>query len=90
MNTDRLVLTLAGCALLGGCATYGNLDGAYDPEGFGEANRQTYAAMVANPEPVYTEDMTASGEKAADAVERVRQDQVKQPDRVSTSEVPEG
>jgi len=46
--------------------------------------------MVVDPEPVYAEDMTASGEKAADAVERYREDAVKQPDRVSTSETPEG
>ncbi|MEE4316866.1 MAG: hypothetical protein V2I74_07780 [Erythrobacter sp.] len=75
---------------LSGCATYGNLDGAYDPEAFGEANRQTYAAMVVNPEPVYTEDATSSGQKAADAIERYREDAVKQPDTQSTTEGPDG
>ncbi len=90
MNIDRVVLAIAGSALLTGCATYGNLDGAYDPEAFGEANRQSYAAMVVNPEPVYTEDAAHSGEKAADAIDRYREDAVKQPDRLSTSEVPEG
>lgn len=90
MNIERLVVVLGAGLLLTGCATYGNLDGAYDPEGFGEANRQSYAAMVVDPEPVYTEDSTHSGEKAAAAVERYRKDQVKQPDRVSTAETPEG
>jgi hypothetical protein len=85
------MIAMAAAALgLSGCATYGNLDGAYDPQAFGEVNRQTYAAMVVNPEPVYTEDAVSSGEKAADAVERYRDDKVKQPDRVSTSETPDG
>ncbi|MDC8754808.1 hypothetical protein OIK40_09165 [Erythrobacter sp. sf7] len=90
MNTDRFALAIAGSVLLSGCATYGNMEGAYDPAGFGEANRQSYAAMIVNPEPVYTEDMTASGEKAADAVERYRKDEVKQPDRPSTGDTPGG
>ena len=90
MNTERLVVAIAGSVLLTGCATYGNLDGDYDPAAFGEANRNTYAAMVVDPEPVYTEDATASGQKAADAIERYRKDQVKLPERVSTSETPEG
>ena len=90
MNTERLVIALGVGLLLSGCATYGNLDGEYDPAAFGEANRQTYAAMVVDPEPVYTEDATASGQKAADAITRYREDKVKLPERVSTSETPEG
>lgn len=88
MNTKHVIV--AGAAMLGlsGCATYGNMDGAYDPQGFGEANRQSYAAMVVNPEPVYTEDMTASGEKAADAIKRYQDDAVKQPDPVTSTSGP--
>ena len=64
------------------------MDGAYDPEGFGEANRQSYAAMVVNPEPVYTEDATSSADKAADAVKRYNDDAVKQPDPVTSTSGP--
>lgn len=90
MNTKHMIV--AGGAMLGlsGCATYGNMDGAYDPEGFGEANRQSYAAMVVNPEPVYTEDATTSAAKAADAVKRYNDDAVKQPDNVTSTEGPGG
>lgn len=90
MNTKRMIAAGAAIVCLSGCATYGNMDGAYDPEAFGEANRQSYAAMVVNPEPVYTEDMTTSGEKAADAVKRYQDDAVKQPDPVSSSAGPDG
>lgn len=85
MNTKRMIV--AGAAMLGlsACATYGNIDGAYDPEGFGEANRQSYGAMVVNPEPAYTEDMTTSGDKAADAFKRYQEDKVKRPTRTSTT-----
>lgn len=89
MNSDRLVLAMAASVLMTGCASYGNTEGAYDPAAFGEANRQTYAAMVVNPEVVYTEDMTGSAEKASDAVERYREDTVKQPERPSTTTEPE-
>lgn len=89
MNTERMIVAGAALLALSGCATYGNMDGAYDPEGFGEANRQSYAGMVVNPEPVYTEDMTASGDKAATAIKRYREDAVKQPDRVSSTEEPD-
>lgn len=52
---------------------------------FGEANRQTMMAQVVNPEPVYDGPMTTSGEHAADAVERYRNDAVKDPVRVRTT-----
>ncbi|MEO0057793.1 MAG: hypothetical protein RIT17_1266 [Pseudomonadota bacterium] len=90
MNTKRMIVAGAVLVSLSGCATYSNMDGAYDPEGFGEANRQSYAAMVVNPEPVYTEDATSSGDKAADAVKRYNEDAVKQPDRVSSTDEPDG
>lgn len=90
MNTKRMIVAGAALLVVSGCATYGNMDGAYDPEGFGEANRQSYAAMVVNPEPVYTEDATTSAKKAADAVERYNEDAVKQPDSVTSTEGPGG
>lgn len=90
MNIDRLALAAAASLALAGCATYGNLDGPYDPEAFGEANRQSYAAMIVNPEPDYAEDAAGSAEKAADAIERYRQDAVKQPESETTSSSPGG
>ena len=88
MNTKRMIV--AGAAMLGlsACASTHNMDGALDPEAFGEANRQSYAAMVVNPEPVYTEEMTASADKAADAVKRYNDDAVKQPDPVTSTSGP--
>ncbi|GAA4641445.1 hypothetical protein GCM10023115_00140 [Pontixanthobacter gangjinensis] len=74
--------------MLGGCATYGTVEGKYDTEAFGEANRQTYAAMIVNPEPVYDEEMETSAEHAADAAERYREDKVKQPDKTSSTDTP--
>ena len=63
-----------GASFLAGCAsTYSAQSGFIDPEDFGEANRQTYAAMIVNPDPVYTEPMESSAQSAADAVERVRE-----------------
>lgn len=70
------------------CSTAEGLEfvGQQDP-GFGEANRATFAAMVVNPDPQYDTPIPAtSAEKAAAAIERYRTDQVKQPERVSTTE----
>ena len=89
MNIDRIagaaLACALGCAMLAGCASYGNLDGPYDPEAFGEANRQTYAAMVVDPEPEYNTELQGSAEKSADAIERYRNDAVKEPDSVSST-----
>lgn len=90
MNIDRLLRIAPAALLLTGCATYGTADGAYDQAAFGEANRQTYAAMIVNPEPVYTEEMATSGEHAADAAERYRTDAVKEPDSIRSTETPGG
>lgn len=88
MNIDRTLATgvlLAVAALpLGACETaYLGEPGAAE---FGEANRQTYAAMVVNPDPVYDEPLTTSAQKAADAVERYREDAVKQPESIRSTE----
>ena len=81
------LLSLGAALLLGGCAsTYSNASGAIDPADFGEANRQTYAAMVVNPDPQYSEPMHTSAEHAAQAAERYAEDDVKQPERVSSTE----
>ena len=80
MNIKRLLPLGAVAAMLGSCATYHSAGaGQLDPADFGEANRQTYAAMIIDPDPEYTEDMETSGEHASDAVERYREGTVKQP-----------
>ncbi len=92
MNSDRSMrlaaasVLLAGLAL-GGCAsTYSASAGEIDPAAFGEANRQTYAAMIVNPDPQYSEPMATSAEHAAAAAERYRADEVKQPEAPSSTE----
>ena len=94
MNIERFarLAVIGGIASLslGGCATYGNLDGEYDPDAFGEANRQTYAAMIDNPEPEYDAPMDGNAEKANAAIERYRTDTVKEPDTVRSTETPGG
>jgi hypothetical protein len=57
------------------------------PDNFGEANRQTLAAQVVDPAPVYdTAVPETHAEHAAQAVERYRMDKVKLPDRVKTND----
>jgi hypothetical protein len=56
------------------------------PDNFGEANRQTFAAQVIDPEPQYeTAVPVSSGQNAANAIERYNKDAVKQPQRESTT-----
>lgn len=87
MTIDRRALFALG---LVGLATAGCAENSmYDRPGdaaFGEANRQTMMAQVIDPDPVYETDATSSGEKAAAAVERYRQDKVKQPEGIRTTE----
>ena len=53
---------------------------------FGEANRQTMAAQVVNPAPVYdTLNPPTSGEHAGQAGKRYSEGKVTQPDKVSAS-----
>ena len=73
--------------MLGGCATYGSVGaGEFDQGDFGEANRQTYAAMIIDPDPQYEEPMATSADHAADAIERYRTDKVKHPDTIRATE----
>jgi ABC-type sugar transport system substrate-binding protein len=93
MNSDRIVdrlrlLAVAAATLgLGACAsTHSASTGAIDPADFGEANRQTYAAMIIDPDPNYSEPMRTSAEHAADAAERYREGEVKEPESVRSTE----
>ena len=86
MNSKRLACLVAAPLLLAGCAKdYSAEVGQIDPADFGEANRQTYAAMIIDPDPQYDTPMATSGEHAAAAVERYATDQVKQPERISST-----
>ncbi|WP_394727351.1 hypothetical protein [Altererythrobacter sp. GH1-8] len=93
MTIDRrLIAGLLAATALAGCSTVADKEflGYQDP-GFGEANRATYAAMVVNPDPQYDTPIPASSaEHAAQAIERYRTDQVKQPERIETTDVGSG
>lgn len=53
---------------------------------FGEAMRQTFAAQVIDPAPQYdSPDPVTSGQQAAAAQDRYNTDQVKKPERITTS-----
>ena len=86
MNSKRLALLMAAPLLLAGCAKdYSASAGEINAADFGEANRQTYAAMIIDPDPQYETPMATSGEHAAAAVERYATDKVKQPERISST-----
>ena len=87
MRSERILALAAICALAG-CTPDGTGGLVYNsgPDTFGEANRQTMAAQVVDPAPVYeTAQAAGSGEHAARAIERYRTDKVKKPDKVQTS-----
>lgn len=85
MNTDRLGwVLLASASLLAGCEHDGL--GARPASTFGEANRQTLAAQVIDPDPQYEYlDPATSGEHAAQAIDRYRKDKVKKPETVRST-----
>ena len=89
MTTKRLALPLVVVSLAtAGCTTVADKEflGYQDP-GFGEANRATFAAMVINPDPQYdTPIPETSAANAAAAIERYRNNEVEQPERVSTTD----
>jgi hypothetical protein len=86
MTSDRRLPALLLALLVTGCATP---DGKFymgGKDNFGEANRQTMAAQIIDPDPHYdTAVPEGSAAHAAAAVERYRTDKVKQPERVRTS-----
>ncbi len=85
MNTEKKIIFASAAAILfSGCTTDSILEEPGDST-FGEANRQTMMAQVVNPEPVYVDPMTTSGEHAADAIERYRNNDVPDPTGESTT-----
>ena len=72
MTIDRKMLGSAtALLLLAGCTP--------NDAGLGDAVRANYAAQIVEPEPQYTEAMTANGEQTAAAQDRYRKGTVKQP-----------
>jgi len=87
----KVSLTLGAVLLLGGCVNQPSgrpyIGGA---DNWGEANKQTLAAQVIDPMPVYDTPFEASAQKAVAASDRYYADKVKQPDRVTTSKAEAG
>ena len=91
MNSRLPLCALLGALALGGCAqTHSASVGEIDSADFGEANRQTYAAMIIDPDPQYDEPLPTSAEHAAQAIERYRSDDVKQPETIRSTSVSGG
>ena len=88
MSCKALAATAIAAALLCGCATQqGDLALSPDPN-FGEAHRYNAAIQTINPAPVYEAGDAQPGdhgEKAANAVERYRTDQVKNVEVMQTT-----
>lgn len=92
MNIDRRVIgILLAPVLLGGCETPGMQQALGADPTWGEANRQTMAAQVVNPEPDYTwEEMETSADHSSRAIDRYRNDAVKKPEKIKTTTVSSG
>lgn len=91
MNSrSMLAIVIAGLSLTGCASTYSFESGFIDRADFGEANRQTFDAMVVNPNPVYTQRMITSAQSVAAAAARVRDRQVVQPEAEDTTQLGTG
>lgn len=91
LSIGRIILAATAGLSLSACAhdSFGQLMNASD--NFGEANRQTFAAQVIDPDPQYdTLVPETSADHAGQAVERYRKDKVKRPDQVRTSDLSTG
>lgn len=90
MRTEpALVAICVALAALSGCTDAGVKSAS--AASWGEANRQTMAAQIIDPDPQYDTALPAtSGSHAAAAVDRYNKDQVKKPDKVRTTNVGSG
>lgn len=83
-SRQKLLAPFVLAALAGGCV--GDNAGMKSASSFGEANRQTMAAQIIDPDPVYESDVPPGrGDHAGQAVERYRTDKIKQPKRQSST-----
>ena len=89
MNSDLRLLTASALAAvaLSGCATGGpNVALGLEAASLGEASRQTLAAQVIDPDPVYeTVGPEGDGEHTADAIQRYHDGTVIKPVSQQTS-----
>lgn len=86
IDFSKLTAMAAATMLVAGCMSDGSDSMVSSVSNWGEANRQTMAAQVIDPTPVYDSAVPqSSGEAAAKAVERYRTDKVKKPERIKTS-----
>ena len=85
MRIDKRKLVLAALPVfaLGGCA--GDEMRIGSASNMGEASRQTFAAQVIDPAPVYDAPADVSGQQVAGAIDRYNTDKKKKPERTSTS-----
>ena len=84
----RAIAALGLAGLLGACTADAEHPVIGWPDNFGEASRQTLAAQIIDPDPVYdTAVPESSGAHAAQAGERYRTDKVKKPERLKTSDI---
>ncbi|WIW90619.1 hypothetical protein K3M67_16195 (plasmid) [Sphingobium sp. V4] len=89
IDRPRLLLMIGSACALSACAEpHGGVPYMGGPTNFGEANRQTMAAQVVNPLPVYDTPLPeTSGEHAEQAITRYRTDKVKRPANAKISNV---
>lgn len=81
------IVALVMVVFVAGCTTTGEASSLAKHDNWGEANRQTMAAQIINPNPVYDGPLMTSGGQVAAALERYRTGQVKQPERQKTSKI---
>lgn len=87
MSSKRVLIALAGCALLAGCNTAYTHIGNESPV-LGEAFKYDQAIQTINPAPVYSADSTqpgSNGDVGASAVKRYRTDKVKDVETIGTT-----
>jgi len=86
MNTRMLLPLALAAAALAGCSST-SPTGRIEDTTFGEAKNMTMAAQVIDPDPQYEFlDPPTSGEHAAQAVARYRNDKVKKPEKVRSTD----
>ena len=86
--SSRLLIVIAGAALLSACQTQPLPQAGSADVAWGEASKYNAAIQTINPDPVYTAQDAQpgdNGEKMANAVKRYRTDNVKALEPVSST-----
>jgi len=86
IDPRKSFMSLLPALALAGCATTDTPPYMGGPDNFGEANRQMMAAQIIDPAPVYDYAVPETqAEHAVQAIDRYRNDKVKQPVKTSTT-----